>query len=100
MSPDDHDPGDSKHQRPDGQPAERRRSRGPAAVAAAAAFRGTSTPTPKPPVPRRGPILGRTQDWLDADAGGIIEGFSFTAARGRSEIIASHIDGIRGSSQR
>eukprot|EP00959_Pyramimonas_sp_CCMP1952_P085851 1795831-Pyramimonas_sp.AAC.1 len=58
-SPDDPNPGDSKQQRSAGQPADRRRSRGPAVAAAAAAFQGTSTPTPKDPVPRRCPTPGR-----------------------------------------
>eukprot|EP00959_Pyramimonas_sp_CCMP1952_P211659 4429389-Pyramimonas_sp.AAC.1 len=53
-------PGDSKQQRPAGQPADPRRSRGPAAAAAAAAFQGARTPPPKDPVPRRGPTPGRT----------------------------------------
>eukprot|EP00959_Pyramimonas_sp_CCMP1952_P299578 6265983-Pyramimonas_sp.AAC.1 len=40
-SPDDPNPGGSKQQRCAGQPADRQRSRGPAAAAAAAAFQGT-----------------------------------------------------------
>eukprot|EP00959_Pyramimonas_sp_CCMP1952_P337420 7066056-Pyramimonas_sp.AAC.1 len=54
-------PGDSKQPQSAGQPADRRRSRGPAAAAVAAAFQGTSTPTPGEPVPRRGPAPGRAR---------------------------------------
>eukprot|EP00959_Pyramimonas_sp_CCMP1952_P204043 4267196-Pyramimonas_sp.AAC.1 len=40
------------------------------------------------------------QDWLDADAGGIIEGCLFIEARCRAEIAGNHIKGIGGSSRR
>eukprot|EP00959_Pyramimonas_sp_CCMP1952_P075468 1577312-Pyramimonas_sp.AAC.1 len=66
-------------QRPAGQPADRRRSRGPAVAAAAATFQGTGTPSPKDPAPRRGPAHGRTHR-TDADTGGVTKGCFFNTA--------------------